>query len=492
MIHKKGFKAAEIVVFFLLAALMLAGLNKIFLPKWSDEYKSGTTARSFYDLPENSIDVLILGSSHVICGVDANHLYAEHGISAYSCGTEAQPILGSYVWLREALRFQDIRAVVLDVADVFAQSDEASYRKSFDYMRFSSVKWEGLRRYQQINPDMSFGSYLFPLITYHNRWDELTAEDFDGPADLPLRGFYPRAEVRDMEFKGIDPAATDELYPIPEQNLQDFLSIIELCKTEGIELILMESPSIDFDAASHNAIQAIADEQGLRFLDFNVTGDYPNIDYPRHMADFKHFNLHGAAVATDYIAAELKGLELPDRRGDAFLDELDAVYQTERTKTLLLAAPDALSYLELLEDSGFELFLASDADKYAAATGDMAKALEALGLRLSLPSEDKRSYAAVLAPPQAADAPFTAHEYLGDPGETAGLAGRLNYAELDYSLSGSPDSVSILLNGEEYAPGTAGLNIVVWDGAKGELVDAVSINLNLPTTPLIRPEADSE
>ncbi len=487
MIKKKGFKAAEIVVFFLLAALMLSGLNRVFLPKWSDEYKSGTTARSFYELPENSIDVLILGSSHVICGIDANHLYAEYGISAYSCGTEAQPILGSYVWLREALRFHELKAVVLDVADVFASSDEASYRKSFDYMRLSSVKLDGLRRYREINPEMSFGSYLFPLITYHNRWDELTAEDFDGPADLALRGFYPRGEVRGVEFGGIDLADTDERYPIGEQNLADFLAIVELCEAEGIELVLVETPSIDFDTASHNAIQAIADEHGLRFMDFNVTSQWPNIDYPNHMADFKHFNLHGAAAASDYIAAELLSkLSLPDRRGDRHLDELDAVYQAERSKTLLRSAPDALSYLQTLKDSGFALFIVSDADKYTSADGDIAAALRDLGLTLLEPSEEKRSYAAILAPPLVENAPFTAHEYLGDAGETASFAGSLNYAELDYSLFGTADSVSIVLNGVEYAPNSPGLNIVAWDIGANCLADRVSINFMLPTCPLVR------
>lgn len=480
MIHKKAFKIAEVAAFFLLAALMLAGLNKVFLPKWSDEYKSGTTTRSFYDLPKNSVDVLILGSSHVICGVDANRMYAEHGIAAYSCGTEAQPILGSYAWLQEALRFQDIRAVVFDVADVFAQSDEASHRKSFDYMRLSSVKLDALERYEELNPDMSFGSYLFPLITYHNRWNELTAEDWNGPDDLALRGFYIRPEVRGMDFAGIDLSKTDKSSPIPEQNLAIFLDMIALCEQEGIELLLVECPSIDFDTESHNAIQAIADEHALSFMDFNVTSQWPAIDYAADMADFKHFNVHGAAKATDYISQQLLSVcDLPDRRGDEYQDSLHAVYAAELDAALLRGTQDARAYLQALDNENFAVLMATDPDKFSAVDDDLAASFAALGLKENLNTGEKLGYAAVTQAGAALaesrqEAPIALEGELAD-GST-------------YTIHAGEDSVSIVIDGREYATGDAGLNLVVWDLRRSEVVESLSINANLPSLPLIRPE----
>lgn len=481
MIHKKGFLLFQIILFFLLAALMLGLLNQVFLPKWSDGYKSGTTARGFYELPKNSLDVLILGSSHVICGVDANRMYSEHGISAYSCGTEAQPILGSYAWLREALRFHELKAVVLDVADVFAQSDEASYRKSFDYMRLSSVKLEALSRYRDINPDMSFGSYLFPLITYHSRWNELSAEDFNGPSDLSLRGFYIRTEVRGSEFAGVDLSETSERAPIPEQNLAVFLDIIELCRAEGLELLLIESPSIDFDTQSHNAIQAIADEYGLRFLDFNVTDQWPAIDYPNHMADFKHFNVHGAAAATDYICQALaETCDLPDRRGDPQLEQLDLLYRFELDRSLLQSAPDTLSYLQSIDPERYAVLMVSDGDKYSAARGDIALALEELGLRSVLAGEEKRCFAAVC------ESGSTLGEQLSP--DAVSLEGQLSDGSL-YRITADEDAYSILINGREYATDLPGLNLVVWDLENSRAADCVAINLSLGTQPLSRPES---
>lgn len=480
MIHKKAFKIAEVTAFFLLAALMLAGLNKVFLPKWSDEYKSGTITRSFYDLPKDSVDVLILGSSHVICGVDANRMYARHGISAYSCGTEAQPILGSYAWLQEALRFQDVKAVVFDVADVFAQSDEASHRKSFDYMRLSSVKLGALRRYEEMNPDMSFGSYLFPLITYHNRWNELTAEDWNGPDDLALRGFYIRPEVRGMPFAGIDLADTAATYPIPEQNLAVFLDMIALCEQEGIELLLVECPSIDFDTQSHNAIQAIADEHALTFMDFNVTSQWPAIDYAADMADFKHFNVHGAAKATDYISQQLLSVcDLPDRRGDAYLDELDAVYAAELDAALLRGTQDARAYLQALDNESFAVLMATDPDKFSAVDEDLAASFAALGLEEQLNTGEKLGYAAVS---QAGEALAEIRR-----AEPIVLEGQLADGST-YALRANEDGVSITVNGIERATNDPGLNIVVWDLRRSEVVESLSINANLPSLPLIRPE----
>lgn len=478
MIHKKGFIIAQTILFFLLATLMLSAFNTVFTPKWSDEYKSGSNIRGFYDMPRGSVDVLVLGSSNVICGVDANRMYADHGISAYSCGTEAQPILGSYAWLREALRFHDLQAVVLDVANVFAHSDEASYRKSFDYMRLSPVKWEALRRYQSINPDMSFGSYLLPFITYHSRWNELTAEDWNGPEDLALRGFYIRPEVRGLPFPGFDPDEAAEPYPIPQDNLAVFLDIIALCRQEGLELILVESPSIDFDAASHRAIQDIADEHGLAFLDFNIPDLWPNIDHAAHMADFKHFNVHGAAAATDYICRELQSrCDLPDRRGDDYLDGLDAVYAVELDRVLLQSHKEAHTYLEALDNEHYAVLMASDPDKFAAADESLIQSLAALGMKTVLNDGDALAYAGAFAAgsalsEQRGPAPLSLSGSLPD-GST-------------YTVTAAENSVSIRINGVEYAPDRPGLNLVVWDLRCGEAVDALAINAGLPSLPLTR------
>lgn len=316
------------VCFVVIAALLVAGANFVLKPKWSNEFRSGSNIRGWYDMPEDSVDFLILGPSHVVCGVNPNLLYEDYGVSAYCCGTEAQPMMGSYYWLKESIRIQPIKAVVLDMIDLFVEPNDVNYRKSFDYMKLSSVKREALRSYKAENPDMSMLSYLLPLIQYHDRWKELTMEDFTGDQSECWRGFLLQTKQRNMDFAGYEPEDADGVAEPLEANLYWFRQIAELCRSEGIQLIVMFTPDLEYTAERHAAVQALADEYAIPFLDFNIVSRYPDIDYAAGMSDFRHVNSFGSAQLTPYVAETLLSLcELPDRRGDPALDAIDARWQ---------------------------------------------------------------------------------------------------------------------------------------------------------------------
>lgn len=342
MERRKDKTPIRLVCFAVLAALCIALASFILTPKWSVEFRSGTNARGFYKMPRQSVDVLLLGSSHIVSGVDPNLMYEQYGLSAYCCGTEAQPMLGSYTWLREALRYQDIRAVVLDVQELFLDGNEVNYRKSLDYMRLSPVKWQALRAYRQINPSMNFLSYLLPLVQYHGRYTELTEVDFTGDRSDAYRGYLIETKKRGVDFTGIDPSQDAEPADIRPENLAYFRALCELCRSEDIALVLVITPDISFTAGMHAAVQALADEYSLPFYDFNVTADWPDFDYAEYMSDFRHVNCFGAAVITPLITDRLLSMtELPDRRGFDGFDAMDAAYQTAMSEAL--AAPQEQS-----------------------------------------------------------------------------------------------------------------------------------------------------
>ena len=56
--------------------------------------------------------------------------------------------------------------------------------------------------------------------------------------------------------------------------------ITELCKENDIELLLIDVPSSkSWSYEKHNAIQDYADENGLKFIDFNINRDSFGIDW---------------------------------------------------------------------------------------------------------------------------------------------------------------------------------------------------------------------
>ena len=314
--------------FFLLTIVLIIGLNAVFKPKWSADFKSGSNIRGFYQMPKDTIDVLILGSSNVICGVNANEMFAESGVSGWSCGTEAQPLYGSLAWLKEALRYQKPVAVVLDVGDLFEGFDEISYRKTFDYMRLSPLKVRLLKKYKENHPEINFFSYILPLVQYHSRLSDLSREDFFYK-DVSLKGFYIRTEKRGSSIPGLDGETAAER-EIPKENLESLMQIIEICQDNSMELVLISCPSARVTALEHNTVQRVAEEYGLAFLDFNDVSKWPDIDYSKDMADFQHFNVYGAEKATLHILNTLKAQRvLPDRSDSDLQRRLSEEYRME-------------------------------------------------------------------------------------------------------------------------------------------------------------------
>lgn len=95
--------------------------------------------------------------------------------------------------------------------------------------------------------------------------------------------------------------------------------ITELCKENDIELLLIDVPSSkSWSYEKHNAIQDYADENGLKFIDFNINRDSFGIDWNTDTRDGGwHMNHSGAVKVTEYLGKFLdENYHLPDHRGE--------------------------------------------------------------------------------------------------------------------------------------------------------------------------------
>ncbi len=68
----------------------------------------------FVNEPKNSIDVLFLGSSHVLCGINPLIIWNEQQITSYSLATNAQMPYASLMLARLSQDFQKPKLIVLD------------------------------------------------------------------------------------------------------------------------------------------------------------------------------------------------------------------------------------------------------------------------------------------------------------------------------------------------------------------------------------------
>ena len=99
-------------IFLCLVLLLLSNLNRILCVKSPHGVDQ---TRYLYVQPKNKIDVLFLGSSHVHCNVNTQLLWDEYGMAAYLMTGAEQPLWNSYYNLKEALKTQKPKLVVLDM-----------------------------------------------------------------------------------------------------------------------------------------------------------------------------------------------------------------------------------------------------------------------------------------------------------------------------------------------------------------------------------------
>ena len=120
------------VTFLLLLAVCLYGVNRVLLPKYyvTGDWPTTSTYLDFYNLEEDTVDVLFLGSSHAAAAFSPVELYETFGIRSYNLGCEQQNVLLSYYWLQEALRFQKPKVVFLDTFMLFPYDETAALNTS--------------------------------------------------------------------------------------------------------------------------------------------------------------------------------------------------------------------------------------------------------------------------------------------------------------------------------------------------------------------------
>ena len=305
---KKVINAIKAIMFLLIFLIILNRVNRIMQPKWDDQWINSTTINDFYKLKGNSIDVLILGQSQTIRAISPLDLYGENGIGAYSISTETQPTFATYYWLKEADKYHDINLVVLEIIGFFRKSDEAFYRKAIDNMKFSPLKVEAALS-RDYYTDIDTTSYIFPLYNYHLRWKELKEVDFSEKyKTLGYRGFYIASDFKETDYNGLTVTNSEEKAVLTEENLFYLNKIIEYCKENNIELLLIKTPNILWNEIQYNAANNIAKDNKLAYIDYNLPEqlEKTSFSFRTDMADDVHQNIYGAKKLSKDLAFYIK------------------------------------------------------------------------------------------------------------------------------------------------------------------------------------------
>lgn len=321
---------------------------------------------TFYDLPKNSIDGIVLGNSVAHRGWSDVTAWNESGMAVYSLATESQPMpLTKYI-IEEALKTQDLKFVVIELhgmrGNMFYYPSETFLRRITDIMPLSKNKVETAKAaYEYYNKiadyrenvlkrgssaELDEASLYLPFLKYHSRWQELEKADFD---DCVSQTMSTYAAEHMCEIAYVDPmpysekfAYTAEAGELGDYQIEAFTDLLEYLKKKDLQTIFVSFPSKMTQKEQKQINQSIEMIENFDYDKFSVCNMNSDdvykgsneginaelkIDWSVDFYGKDHVNSYGNIKTTEYLMNFIKKqVDIEDKRGDSKYAAWDKAY----------------------------------------------------------------------------------------------------------------------------------------------------------------------
>lgn len=321
-------RAMGIIVFMLIFAVLFLHADRLLARKSVDGWWN-TTAKidGFYNSEKNEYDVVFFGSSHAYSSFNPLILWEKTGVKSYVFATQQQPIWATYHYMRDAFVRQDLDMAVLDVLMLSKGTEYYDDGVNYTFCDNMPMSKNKLELIFASAPKGERFNLACRFMKYHSRWNELTREDFE----------YRRSKMTDYS-KGycvLTDTCTDAMAPdvagvlesatIYEKNLLYLHKIFDLCKEQGVKLLLVKTPSnaTKEEKMYYNAVEKAAKEQGVDFVDYNLCYEDIGLSVEEDFYDKTHLNVYGAEKFTNYFADNTEYFSNKKRVDEDWLADLE-------------------------------------------------------------------------------------------------------------------------------------------------------------------------
>lgn len=487
---RKAQHFVKAVLFVLLFSGVLFCLSRVFSRPhalfWAEE-----TGMDLVHRYKRQYDICFAGTSIVIANVSNQELYEKYGIAAVSVGEPLQPLFLTKYVIEEVLQYQRPKAVVVDTRGLFYseedirervnENEEGIVHYALDSIHSPGIKLKAVKEIRERYKDVNYKEYCFSLYNNHFRWKDLSETNFRGYGDsVCMNGNVMLTDLHAVNGE------IETNQRISKENERDLLLIKEACEKYGTELVLMTG-YLEPELSKREQLRAISEKDGIEYLDINAVAE--EIGFREWMqSDYIHFNVAGACLWSDYLGRRFndrysvteysKGLRsLYHQQQELHKEYLDHV----KTKRFLMKKNRFKPFLQKaaqLDLRDYSIFVAVYDDAFYQLDEEGRELLKKLGLKG--PECFRGSYAGVCLSEK-----ISQKNSEDERVELSGTSGTLTY-HLESAGANCKDGamVSIKVDDEEYARGTRGFNIMVYDNKLQKAVLAESFDTFADPDPL--------
>lgn len=361
-------KLKQLLSCMIVAVLLVCVLGKAtnIMQRKSSDYKY----MHFFEHSED-IDVVFLGTSHVLNSIFPMELWHDYGITSYNFGGHSNQLATTYWVLMNVLDYAKPKVVVIDCLELHSMQKTSniysSVHVSLDAFPLSITKIKtasDLLNDSEIDRKIDEGliteaekrteiGLMWDYSIYHSRWDEINEGDFNPSSDKEY-GAESRIQIAEAYSTAENPGTMLEEETVGIIYLK---RMIETCQSEGIEVVLTYLPkpaAVEQDWIDANTVKGIAEEYGVGYINF-LEEDILELSTDCYDS-ISHLNPSGAWKVTDYLGKYLREQNnVADHRGDEAYSYWDDDFLSyENMKNARLASINDLNtYLMLLEDDNY-------------------------------------------------------------------------------------------------------------------------------------------
>ena len=344
-------KRTKLFFTLIICAAILILLQMLLVPKYMETCPEGALIGEYYENAGGN-DVIFIGDCEVYENFSPITLWEEFGITSYIRGSAQQTIWQSYYLMEETFHYETPKVIVFNVLSMKydtpestgSQSRREAYnRMTLDTMRWSPSKWNAIHASMTEEEKQwdSMFSYLFPILRYHDRWSQLTQEDFTylfHRDTVSHNGYLMQTGVKPYTTAYAEPPLAD--YNFGETSWYYLDKMLQLCADHGTQLVLIKAPSLspvwweEWDMQ----IEEYANQHGLLYINMLDHQAEIGINWNTDTYDAGlHLNVYGAEKASKWLGRILaEQCSIPDHRNEDAIaaiwsDKAASYYEQKRS-----------------------------------------------------------------------------------------------------------------------------------------------------------------
>ena len=269
----------------------------------------GRFDKGFHEVPENTLDVITYGSSHMWKGLDPRVINEKYGIAAYNYACNWQHINTTKLFIEDSLLTQHPKLAVIDTYMVNWLLRDTDLNGEIYYTRFlknTPSRISFLRQCFGRNIE-GYVSYFLPFVVFHENWKNISQSSYraaDASKDIFIgnKGFSGMQTVEPVTLPDSSEFGQE---PLTDQARRELDAIVNMLQEQGARVLFITIP-YEGEFKCIDAVTEYASEHDCDYLNLFEHIEEIGLDGNTDFCDAGHLNESGGGKIGDFMGAYLK------------------------------------------------------------------------------------------------------------------------------------------------------------------------------------------